>query len=359
MIYYLKQFLKLWLLSVLFWTIAFSLFIFIRFVAYGEEQEAVQIINGNTSDVFSWLHFGIILGVLIGTIYTIIEFVFERIITKSIYLGLSILFKTIIYLFVLLFSFLFIIELAEIEMDIDLVNDIYWWFDNGIFWVVISYFFMSSLIFQFIKLANEKFGRGVLINMLTGKYRKPVEEKRLFMFIDLKSSTTIAENLGHFKYSHLLQDCFFDLNKIIGRYNAEVYQYVGDEAVLTWNYDKEIKNLRCIDVYFDFQKVLEKRSKYYLKHYKINPFFKAGVHGGKLIVTEVGTQKKELAYHGDVINTTSRIQDTCNKYNAFFLMSQDVIKDINLNSRYLSKEIGDLLLKGKKDRLKIYSINKM
>lgn len=359
MIYHLKQFLKLWFFSVLFWTIAFSLFIFIRFVAYGEEQDVVQSIKSNTSDVFSWLHFGVILGILIGTIYAIIEFLFERIITKNIYLGLSILLKTIIYLFVLLFSFLFIIELAEIEMDLDLVNDISWWFDNGIFWVVISYFFMSSLIFQFIKLANEKFGRGVLINMLSGKYRKPVEEERLFMFIDLKSSTTHAENLGHFKYSQLLQDCFYDLNRIMGRYNAEVYQYVGDEAVLSWTYSKGIKNSRCIDLYFNFQKLLEKRSKYYLKHYKINPFFKAGVHGGKLIVTEVGTLKKELAYHGDVINTTSRIQEACNTYNESFLISESVINNMYLKPQYISKEIGDLLLKGKQDSLKIHSINKI
>ena len=359
MIYHFKQFFRLWFLSVLFWTIAFSLFIFIRFVAYGEEQEAVQSINTNTSDVFSWLHFGLILGFFIGTIYAIIEFLFERIIIKNIYLGLSIILKTIIYLFVLLFSFLFVIELAETEMDIDLVNDVSWWFDNGLFWVVISYFFLSSFIFQFIKIANEKFGRGVLINMLTGKYRTPVEEERLFMFIDLKSSTTLAEKLGHFKYSQLLQDCFFDLNRIMGRYNAEIYQYVGDEAVLSWSYNNGIKNFRCVDLYFDFQKVLKKRSKYYLKRYHVNPFFKAGVHGGKLIVTEVGSLKKELAYHGDVINTTSRIQEACNTYNESFLISEKVVNDINLKSKYISKEIGDLLLKGKKYRLKIYSINKI
>ncbi|SHJ00057.1 adenylate/guanylate cyclase domain-containing protein [Algibacter luteus] len=357
--YNLKQFLRLFVYSILFWTLAFFLFIFIRFVAYGEEQEAIHSVSDNTSDIFSWLHFGVILGVLIGTVYALVEFLFEKLITKNIYLGLAILLKTIIYLVLLVFSFLFIINLAEIEMDIDLVNDISWWLNNGIFWVVISYFFIASLVFQFVKLANEKFGRGVLFNMISGKYRKPIEEERLFMFIDLKSSTTLAEKLGHYKYSQLLQDCFFDLNRIIGRYNAEVYQYVGDEAVLSWDYKKGIKNRRCIDLYFDFQKLLVKRSNYYLKNYEIEPFFKAGIHGGKLIVTEVGTLKKELAYHGDVINTTSRIQEACNKYNQSLLISENILKDLNLKSKYKSEKIGDLLLKGKKDKLKIYGIHEI
>ena len=357
--YNLKQFLRLFVYSILFWTLAFFLFIFIRFVAYGEEQEAIHSVSDNTSDIFSWLHFGVILGVLIGTVYSVIEFLFEKLITKNIYLGLAIFLKTIIYLVLLVFSFLFIINLAEIEMDIDLVNDISWWLNNGIFWVVISYFFIASLVFQFVKLANEKFGRGVLFNMISGKYRKPIEEERLFMFIDLKSSTTLAEKLGHYKYSQLLQDCFFDLNRIIGRYNAEVYQYVGDEAVLSWNYNKGIKNRKCIDLYFDFQKLLVKRSNYYLKNYEIEPFFKAGIHGGKLIVTEVGALKKELAYHGDVINTTSRIQEACNKYNQSLLISENILKDLNLKSKYKSEKIGDLLLKGKKDKLKIYGIHEI
>ena len=40
-----------------------------------------------------------------------------------------------------------------------------------------------------------------------------------------------------------------------------------------------------------------------------------GLHGGSLTVAEVGAEKKEIAYHGDVINTASRIQEVCSKLN--------------------------------------------
>jgi adenylate cyclase len=355
--YSLKQFTKQFFFAIIYWIIAISVFVFIRFFAYGEEDQGLTFINPkNDVPVTEWLHFGVILGVLVGIIYAVIEFVFDKFITKNIYLGLSVLLKTVIYILVLIFSLTFIIELIEVDMDMDLQNERGWWRNNALFWLATSYFFLASFIFLFLKLAFEKFGRGVLINMLIGKYRNPTEEERVFMFIDLKSSTTIAEKLGHTAYSKLLQDCFFDLGKILSRYDGEIYQYVGDEAVITWKLKKGIKNNNCIELYFAFAKQLEKRSKYYLKNYNLEPFFKAGVHGGELIITQVGTVKKELAFHGDVINTTARIQDECNKYNESLLISEELLRMLDLKTKYSSKNIGNILLKGKQDTLSIIAI---
>jgi len=51
---------------------------------------------------------------------------------------------------------------------------------------------------------------------------------------------------------------------------------------------------------------------YYLSKYGRVPVFKAGIHGGKVMALEVGSVKKELAYLGDIVNTTARIQGECN-----------------------------------------------
>ena len=89
---------------------------------------------------------------------------------------------------------------------------------------------MSAL---FILQVSDKFGQGVLISFLLGKYHRPKEEDRIFMFMDLKSSTTHAEKLGHIKYSQFIQDCFFDITDVVIKYDAKIYQYVGDEVVLS------------------------------------------------------------------------------------------------------------------------------
>ena len=48
--------------------------------------------------------------------------------------------------------------------------------------------------------------------------------------------------------------------------------------------------------------------------YGVVPEFKAGFHVGFATVGEIGVLKKIIAFSGDVLNTTSRIQSNCNKF---------------------------------------------
>lgn len=88
---------------------------------------------------------------------------------------------------------------------------------------------------------DRKLGPGNLWKMLSGKFIKPREEERIFMFIDLKSSTSFAEKIGHLEYSRFLQNCYQDFS-IVDRYRADIYQYVGDEVVVSWNPKKGTDN---------------------------------------------------------------------------------------------------------------------
>lgn len=302
------------------------------------------------------LKFGVLLGLLIGILFAIVEFLFDKFLSKKQSLGLILIEKIVIYLIGIILSLNYVFPLAESELNLKLTTQDGWWKTSKIFWIIVGYFLVCSIIFSFIKIANENFGRGVFFNFLIGKYRKPREENRIFMFLDLQASTTIAEQLGHYKYSELIQDCFYDLDRIVTKYDAEIYQYVGDEAVLSWKYKKGIKNNNCINLFFHFQKRILKKQKYYLSKYNLVPVFKAGLHGGKLIVTEVGTVKKEIAYHGDVINTSARIQGECNKYNELLLSSNTLIEDLKSSTKYVTDFIGDIELKGKEEKCKISAV---
>ena len=123
------------------------------------------------------------------------------------------------------------------------------------------------------------------------------------MFLDLRSSTTIAEQLGHVRFSSLLQECFFDMTNAIVNGRADVYQYVGDEVVLSWPKERGLENSRCVRCYFEIRNALSARRDHYLSEYGIEPVFKAGLHLGWVTVSEVGIVKREICYHGDVLNT--------------------------------------------------------
>ncbi|MEC3908857.1 adenylate/guanylate cyclase domain-containing protein [Tamlana sp. 2201CG12-4] len=351
----LKKFLVYIIQSVAFWMFAFFLYIFIK---YNGLEKELKIYTDDILNLpeFEYYQFALMLGIIMGIFYAIVEFLFDVYFSKKMVLGAGILVKSVIY-FALIVVILSILSVfIEERIDIDLPNERGWWHKDPFFWNTVLYFVASSIVFALIKIANDKFGPGVFLNMILGTYKKPKEESRILMFLDLKNSTKIAEQLGHEVYSKFIQDCFIDLNSVLRRYEADVYQYVGDEAVLTWTTKKGFRKNNSVNLFFAFIDKLKSREAYYQKKYNYQPEFKAGVHCGKLMIAEVGTIKKELAFHGDVINTASRIQDLCNTYNAELLVSQSVLEKSLITLKYEAKLLGDLELKGKIKTLKVYAI---
>lgn len=214
----------------------------------------------------------------------------------------------------------------------------------------------QTLMLNFIVQTVRKFGLRNLFNFLTGKYQHPVIEDRIFLFMDLKSSTTYAEQLGNIRYSQLIKDCIDDVNSLIDRYKAEIYQYVGDEVVLTWRTNKVLQTHEYISIFYAFCHALKTRSPYYLKKYGLVPQFKAGVHGGNVTVAEIGNVKRDIAYHGDVLNTASRIQSICNEYGEQLLISGELLNRMGSPNGYRIEHIGQVQLKGKLEKIDVCAL---
>ena len=197
---------------------------------------------------------------------------------------------------------------------------------------------------------NQRYGPGYLISSFIGKYHLPIEEQRIFMFLDLKSSTSIAEILGHIRFYQFLNDFFHDIGNPILYSKGEVYQYVGDEAVVSWKLKNGIENGNCIQCFYEIKNVIAKKAKYYEKQYGgIVPEFKAGIHVGPVTTGEIGDIKRDLVHTGDVLNTTARIQAKCNELNSPILISEDLLKQLTLMPAHLIvRARGKHILRGKK-----------
>ncbi|MEN7550049.1 adenylate/guanylate cyclase domain-containing protein [Rapidithrix thailandica] len=224
--------------------------------------------------------------------------------------------------------------------------------------LLIVYSYLISFLINFLRQINEQLGHKTLLFFLIGKYRKPVEDNRIFLFLDLNDSTTLAEEMGHYQYSSLIQDCFKDLTTLIISHKAEVYQYVGDQVVLHWKNTPENKS-HMIALFFDFEDELKKRKMYYMSKYNIQPSFKAGADIGLVMISEVGEIKKMIAYHGDVLNVAARIEGLCNKMKKSFLVSEHLFDSgfttsVDINITYIAQK----LLKGKREKLNVYSIER-
>jgi adenylate cyclase len=215
---------------------------------------------------------------------------------------------------------------------------------------------LSALFISFIRLVGKKFGQGVLLQYVMGKYHTPREEERIFMFMDLRSSTRIAEQLDHKQYHNFLNDIFHDISEPIFEYRGEIYQYVGDEVVITWPIEAGIEQERCIRCFFAINALLERRNRFYLQRYGVEAKMKAGIHCGVVTTGEIGDLKTEIVFHGDAVNTTSRIQEMCNELRTSLLVSGELLQRCSLSDKFVLEGGGTLKLRGKEKVIEVYSL---
>ena len=211
---------------------------------------------------------------------------------------------------------------------------------------------LTQIMLQF----NTKFGEGNIWNLIRGKYQTPKQEQRIFMFVDLNSSTTIAEKLGDEKYHQLLKEFFADITNPILDNKGEIYQYVGDEVVIAWKYQDGIQYNRCIECFFEMKKQIQKLSEKYMKHYGLVPGFKAGIHCGRVVAGEVGIIKRDITFSGDVLNTTSRIQGKCKEFGEEIIASDDLLNVLQLTGKYTTRFLGSIKLRGKEKDVELSTL---
>lgn len=347
---YIKSFAAYFATITLTWTIAFFLLV----VFQVDEDRMLSIFQIDTFR--SILLSGIISGIVWGGIYKFVLYIRSQIPTYLLAVAIS-LFANICSAFLLVYIRYQLAEVFIIKNMSVSYTGLYDLYNSQLFYSVLVYFFIIGSLIEIFHDIDRKFGKGILLKFLLGKYYQPKEEERIFLFMDLKSSTYYAEKLGHFKYSRLIQDCFKDISSAVTKNKAEIYQYVGDEVVLTWQIKKGLEEFRCLQVFYDFMEVLENKKEYYQKNYGMVPIFKAGVHSGKVMVAQVGELKTEIAYHGDAINTAARIQCLCNSYQSRLLVSGNLFKQIKeknpIGIEY--KYLGKVLLTGKEITTELYS----
>jgi adenylate cyclase len=217
----------------------------------------------------------------------------------------------------------------------------------------LSFELFLSLIYAAI---SENLGHNILKNFFTGRYHTPKVEKRIFMFLDMKNSTAIAEKLGHVTYFQFLRKYYESHSDSIINHLGEVYQYVGDEIVLTWELKKGVQDNHWLRCYFELKKNLNALRSSFENEFGVTPDFRAGVHVGEVTTGEIGALKKEIVYTVDVLNTAARLQNLCKEYSADLIFSEDINGLIYKQNENPIKPLGKILLQGKSNTTTIYTI---
>jgi adenylate cyclase len=228
----------------------------------------------------------------------------------------------------------------------------------GDLWRHLIFAFITAVIATSFLQVRKLHNPGEIRRLLTGRYHYPVEETRIFLFADIVGSTGIAERLGHMAYSSFLRDCFSDISEAILAWKGEVYQHAGDSVLVTWRMHKGIRSAACVQCFFDMMQLLERREDDYRRQYDTVPRLRAGIHGGDVVTTWVGEARKDLAFHGDTMNTAARVETACKELDAQCLVSELVYSAIELPPHLEARSVGEVELRGRTGALTLYSVER-
>jgi len=201
-------------------------------------------------------------------------------------------------------------------------------------------------------------GPGHLWRLMSGRYLRPRDEERVFLFMDLEGSTAIAETLGHRRYSALMQECFRDLTEVVVRYGASVYQYVGDEVVLSWPADDgKPSGHRSVQAFFAYRDALRRKGEEYVTRFGSVPDFRGGIDAGAVTVSEVGDVKREIVYHGDVLNTAARLLELGKARGERLVASRPVGEEAVAQGAAAARWQEEVTLRGKREPVEAFGLD--
>jgi len=215
-------------------------------------------------------------------------------------------------------------------------------------WVIL--FFFTLLAIE----VNEKYSRGVFVNIMLGRYLQPRDERRIIMFLDLKDSTPIAQKLGHKEYFKFIRDFIFYISSGLMENDGRIYQYVGDEIVVWWP-ESKANARKAVAALLTARKELHRHLHQFKRKYDTLPEYKAGIHTGTVTVGQVGIEKKDLVMSGDTINTAARIRSACTELNQKYIASKDVIELLDLKE-WQTEALGPIELKGKNQDMELFGL---
>lgn len=151
-------------------------------------------------------------------------------------------------------------------------------------------------------------GGRALANVMLGRYYRPRQEERLFLLLDLKGSTPLSVRLGDEQFHEMLAAVFFDVDAPIVERGGEIYEYVGDAVIASWQLTKGDGEQQGIEAAFAARDALRRRAGWYREKFGEIPGLRAVLHRGTVVAGECGDSKRQIVFRGEALNTLARLE---------------------------------------------------
>lgn len=224
-------------------------------------------------------------------------------------------------------------------------------------WVIdVAFSFGMGAVLSFAVATTTLLGPGTLTRFLLGRYRRPREEQRVVLFLDLAGSTAFAERLGEVRFHALLQEIVADVSGIIVEHRGQIGRYLGDSIDVSWPLAQGCAEARCLRCVLAVQARLGELAEHYRARFGGAPRMRAGLHSGPVAAGEIGTVKKEILYLGDTVNTAARVQEACKQFAQPLLFTDELRRRLTPPAGWRIVAVGPFTPRGRERATTLFTL---
>jgi len=219
------------------------------------------------------------------------------------------------------------------------------------------YSLLAAALLAFGLRLRDLIGAQTFTDLLLSRYRRPVQEERAFLFLDLVGSTTFAERHGDLKAQELLKSVFAAIADPVRRHGGRIDDYVGDLAIVSWPLGAAVKGARCVACVFAIHQGFERDAARWREQFGLVPQMRAALHGGRVVTAEIGVDKHKITYFGDVMNTTARLEALCRETGEPVLISGTLLGHLGpLPEGVAGRSLGTHALRGREQSIEVIAL---
>jgi adenylate cyclase len=126
--------------------------------------------------------------------------------------------------------------------------------------------------------------------------------------------------------------------------------------VVTWNMADGRTQARPLACLFAIEAALAAAGPEFEREFGTAPKIRAALHAGEVVTGEIGGSRRAIVFHGDVMNTTSRIENATRTLGRNVLVSEDALARMEGADCYSPEDLGPQQLRGREAMMRVYAV---
>ena len=175
------------------------------------------------------------------------------------------------------------------------------------------------------------------------------------MFVDIRGFTPMSENLQPEQVVQILNEYLTLTTESIFKHNGMLDKFIGDATMAVFNapFDLEDYLYEAVATAWDIKSGSDELGKKLMEQFGRTVSFGIGVNCGDAVVGNIGCEfRMDYTAIGDTVNTAARLESRAKP--GQILISEKLYKA--LEDRIEAEEVGEMELKGKSNKIMVYSV---